>query len=322
MGFELRGLKIDPPLALAPMVGLSHSALRSLVIGQGGVGLLFSEMLAAKRLPAENENVSPFLIRGANEKPLFYQLFTSDENEIEPAVERLLQLDAQGIDLNLGCPAPQLRKMGAGRFLVEKRGVVKSILGRLRKNVDIPISVKIRIGAKPDPDALADLCLFMQDNGVDMITVHARLYDEKFCRKPRWELLQNAVKRTSIPLLANGGIFTVADAKKCLDDSGAAGLMIGRGGVQKPWLFRQIAGDLFGFECGGVYADHGELYLAFVDLLNRKFRSERRLGRLKQFTHYYAMNYLFGHNFASKVQGSSSIDQAVEYAREFFSKAA
>ncbi len=113
----LRGLTITPPLALAPMVGLSHSALRTLVVEEGGAGLLFTEMLAARKLPQESDQASPYLIRGPEERPLFYQLFLTEKEDIAPAVDRLHQLDAQGIDLNLGCPAPQLRRHGAGVFL-------------------------------------------------------------------------------------------------------------------------------------------------------------------------------------------------------------
>ena len=101
------------------MVGVSHTAMRSLVKELGGVGLFFTEMLSAKRLPIENENVSPLLIRSDDEYPLFYQIFLADELHIEAVVEKLHQLRAHGIDLNLGCPAPKLRKQGAGSTLAK-----------------------------------------------------------------------------------------------------------------------------------------------------------------------------------------------------------
>ncbi len=122
---KLRNLEIWPPLALAPMVGLSHSALRSLIIELGGVGLLFTEMLSAKRLPDENPTVSPLLIRSSDEKPLFYQVFLHDPSPVIPAVEKLHLLQAEGIDLNLGCPAPKLRKAGAGCALSNDHKTVK-----------------------------------------------------------------------------------------------------------------------------------------------------------------------------------------------------
>ena len=117
---KIKDLEVWPPLVLAPMVGVSHSAFRLLLGEMGGVGLFFSEMLSAMRLPHENENVSPMLLRSIEETPMIYQLFLSKIEEILPAVDKLHNLNAQGIDLNLGCPAPKLRKIGAGLWFKKK----------------------------------------------------------------------------------------------------------------------------------------------------------------------------------------------------------
>ncbi len=302
------------------MVGLSHSALRTLIFELGGIGLFFTEMLSAKRLPSENETVSPFLFRSTEEWPLFYQLFLSQNSEIEPVVERLEELDAQGIDINLGCPAPQLRKLGAGLELFKDKEKTYGIIRSLRRRTNLPISVKIRLGNVADSIKLRDTCLRFQDSGVDLITVHARCDHEKFCRKPHWQVLESSATALSIPMLANGGIFCVDDAKKCLALSGAAGLMIGRGAVQKPWLFREIATALFHFEPDSSHLPEHEVYLRFIVLLNERFAPERRLGRLKQFTHYFAANYAFGHQFSSRIQNCKTMQEATDSAIDFFKK--
>jgi len=95
-GMTLRGLAISPPLALAPMVGLSHSALRTLVLEEGGTGLLFTEMLAARKLPQESDRTSPYLIRGTEERPLFYQLFLTENEDIAPAVDDCMNSRPRG----------------------------------------------------------------------------------------------------------------------------------------------------------------------------------------------------------------------------------
>ncbi len=320
MRLEIRGLEISPPLALAPMVGLSHSALRSLVLELGGVGLLFTEMLSAKRLPLENETVSPFLIRSSHEYPLFYQLFISDEKNLEPVVERLHILGAQGIDINLGCPAPKLRKQGAGCYLTRKPDRVQAIIKRLRKCSDLPLSVKIRLGDKLDRDRLLGFCGMLEGEGIDLITVHGRLNGEKFCRKPRWEWIGEVKKHLEIPVIANGGIFTVKDAEDCLRVTGADGLMLGRGAAWRPWLFKEIGQEIYGSVKSGPEISEREIYLRFIELLTERFSQERRLGRLKQFTHYFALTYPFGHHLASAVQTSSSMEQAQERALLFFSR--
>lgn len=311
-------MQISPPLALAPMVGLSHSALRSLVQEQGCVGLLFTEMLAARSLPDENEKHSPVLVRSAGEKPLFYQLFLADIEEIEPAVDRLLQFDAQGIDLNLGCPAPQLRRQGAGCYLVKDPVRLQALIAKFRKSTDLPLSVKIRLGDRLDLQVLTDLCRMLTGEGIDMMTVHGRLHGEKFCRKPHWEWIGKVKDMVSIPVLANGGIFSVDDARECLRISNADGLMIGRGAVWRPGLFADIGREIYGLIPPQARITNEQMYFRFIELLAERFPRERQLGRLKQFTYYFAGTYTFGHHLATAVQTSTSIEQAAERAECFF----
>ncbi len=310
-------LTLSPPLALAPMVGLSHSALRTLALELGGVGLLFTEMLSVGRLPQENASVSPFLLRYPEEQPLFYQLFVSPGQDVVPAVERLHQLGAQGVDLNLGCPAPNLRRQGAGCALTNDRDQVRHMVAMLRAATRLPLSAKIRLGASLDEGALLDFCRMLEGEGVDLLSVHGRLHKEKFCRRPRWDWIGKVKSALKIPVLANGGIFSVEDARQCLEISGADGLMIGRGAVCRPWLFSDIAREIYGVSCPPSSLSLPEIYFRFVQLLER-FRPERRLGRLKQFTHYYGQNFTFGHHLASGVQASASVEQASERARQFF----
>lgn len=312
-------LTVSPPLALAPMVGLSHSALRTLVLELGGVGLLFTEMLSVPRLPQENAAVSPFLVRTPEERPLFYQLFVGPGQDVLPAVERLQELDAQGIDLNLGCPAPQLRRQGAGCFLTDDPGQVRILVARLRRATGLPLSAKIRLGSGLNEGRLLDFCRMLEGEGVNLLSVHGRLHGEKFCRRPRWDWIGKVKSALHIPVLANGGIFSVEDAGRCLELSGADGLMLGRGAVIRPWLFAGIAREIYGLAVAPTPLDREGIYFRFVELLER-FRPERRLGRLKQFTHYYGQNFTFGHHLAIAVQTSESVGQAVERAHQFFLK--
>jgi tRNA-dihydrouridine synthase len=314
----LGDLTLSPPLALAPMVGLSHSALRTLVLESGGVGLLFTEMLSVTRLPDENASVSPFLLRYPEEQPLFYQLFISPGQDVVPAVERLQQLGAQGVDLNLGCPAPNLRKQGAGCALTNDREQVRRIVAMLRAATSLPLSAKIRLGASLNEGQLLDFCRMLEGEGVDLLTVHGRLHKEKFCRRPRWDWIGKVKSGLNIPVLANGGIFSVEDAGRCLEMSGADGLMIGRGAASRPSPLAEIPREIYRVPCSPSSLSLAEIYFRFVQLLER-FRPERRLGRLKQFTHYYGQNFTFGHHLAIAVQTSSSVEQAVERAQQFFS---
>jgi tRNA-dihydrouridine synthase B len=317
---RIGNLEISPPLALAPMVGLSHSALRSVIYELGGAGLFFTEMLSAKRLPHENENISPCLIRSQTEKPLFYQLFLSDTSVIIPAITKLESIGVDGIDINLGCPAPRLLKSGAGCALTRKHDTVREIVAKVRANTRLPLTVKIRLGDELNQSRYLELCKIIEGEGADCLTVHARLHNEKFCRKPRWDWISKAKKCVQIPVIANGGIFTCEDAKNCLDISGADGLMIGRRAVTAPWIFAEIASSVYHMPKNDNPVSLTYVYFRFASLLQKRFSAERRLGRLKQFTHYYARSFKFGHQLATAVQNSSSMEEALEHASVFFSK--
>ena len=315
---HIRGLRIDPPLLLAPMAGVTHTVLRQIIAGFGGIGLLSTEMLGAKRLPVENSSISPWLVRSDGEKPLSYQLLVASAAELGPAIDTLHKVKADAVDLNMGCPAPTVRKIGAGARLMEQPEQVRQIVAEARKRTELPLTAKIRLGSELDERKLASFCVMLQDEGIDMISVHARLKQESFARKPRWEPIASLKQALSIPVIANGGIFTVDDAEQCLRVSGADGLMLGRGAAIQPWLFAQIAGRVMGRDIDEPLVSLPDLYGKFIDLLVGSFRPEYRLGRLKEFTHYFARNYPFGHHLASRVQSSETVEEARERAAVFF----
>jgi tRNA-dihydrouridine synthase len=202
--------------------------------------------------------------------------------------------------------------------LTNDREQVRHTVAMLRAATSLPLSAKIRLGATLHEEELVDFCRMLEGEGVDLLSVHGRLHKEKFCRRPRWDWIGKVKSAVNIPVLANGGIFSVDDARKCLELSGADGLMLGRGAVCRPWLFAEIAREIYGVSCPSTSLSLADIYFRFVQLLER-FRPERRLGRLKQFTHYYGQNFTFGHHLAIAVQTSSSVEQASERARQFLS---
>ncbi len=304
------------------MAGLTHSAFRQIISGFGGIGLLSTEMLSVKKLPNENSRVSPYLIRTNSEKPLSYQLLVTNAGEIARAIDALHALKADAVDLNMGCPAPTVRKLGAGICLMEQPEEVRRIVREARKRTALPLSAKIRLGGELDERKLKAFCTMLEDEGIDMLSVHARLKKESFARRPRWECIAKIKDWLRIPVIANGGIFSVQDAEQCLRVSHADGLMLGRGAVIRPWLFAEIARDVYGCTIAEPTVSLPAVYGNFIGHLTGLFRPEHRLGRLKEFTHYFAQNYKFGHHLASRVQTSASVDEAWERAALFFENSA
>ena len=310
--------RIWPPLLLAPMAGLTHSALRTTILGFGGVGLLSTEMLSAARLPAEDAVLSPYLVRTAEERPLSYQLLLTVEKQIPRVFARLHGLQADSVDLNLGCPAPMVRQAGGGSSLMEQPELVRRIVAAARKQTALPLTAKIRLGESLDANKLRDFCCMLEGEGIDLLTVHARLRAEPFARPPRWEWVGRVKEWIRIPVVANGSIDSVASARACLRSSGADGLMIGRQAAITPWIFAEIAREVYDLELPPAQISLPLVYQDFAVALIHRFTPERRLGRLKEFTHYFARNYFFGHHLASGVQGSKSMTAAWKRAVGFF----
>jgi len=319
---SVRGLNITPPLILAPMAGLTHSALRCLILKLGGAGLLTTEMLSAKGLPNENPRISPFLIRKPHEKPLSYQLLIRNSDEIIPAIEKLHILQADSIDINMGCPAPDVKRTGGGCSLMDDIEKSLNFVKIARKATHLPLTAKIRLGKELNEQKLADFCKGLEDEGIDMLTVHARLAHESFDRMPRWDWIARVKTWLKIPVIANGGILSAKDAAKCLEISGADGLMVGRAAAMKPWIFRDIAMEIYGiaFDNPTDKFKLSEIYGFFVRELTENFPPERQLGRLKEFTYYFSKNYHFGHVLAMKVQSARTVKEAFERAENFFSE--
>ncbi len=310
--------RIWPPLLLAPMAGLTHSALRTTILGFGGVGLLSTEMLSAARLPTESILDSPYLVRTAQEAPLSFQLLLGDDQHLPRVLERLHSLQADVIDLNLGCPAPMVRQKGCGSSLMERPDLVRRIVASVRKRTALPLTAKIRLGEVLDAPRLHDFCRMLEGEGIDLLTVHARLRAEPFARSPRWEWIARVKEWIEIPVIANGSIDSATSARSCLQATGADGLMIGRRAAVAPWVFAEIAREVYGLPLPELRVSLPLVYQDFALALVSRFAPERRLGRLKEFTHYFACNFFFGHHLASRVQASGTMEVAWRQALGFF----
>jgi tRNA-dihydrouridine synthase B len=300
------------------MAGITHTAFRRVLAELGGVGLFSTEMLSARSLPGEDRFRSPYLISTPQERPLSYQLLVAAPEELPPAIEALHRLSADAIDLNLGCPAPDVRKRGAGSRLMERPQVARNVAAKARALTRLPLTAKIRLGERLDETGLREFCLMLEGEGVDLLAVHARLRGEPYGRRPRWEWVAKVKSWVSVPVVANGGIFSAAEAEACRAATGCNGLMLARGAVVKPWLPAEVAREVYGVPGDRLAPDLPAVYRRFVELLTESFPPETRLGRLKEFTRYFGENYSFGHNLVVAVQSSSSLEKAVGRAEAFF----
>lgn len=309
--FIYKNVVLSTRLILAPMAGISHSAFRRLLSDFGGYGALFSEMLSPRALVKENIFESPYTKKRQAEGHVIYQLQLTGDEPLQPLIDQLRRLEPAGIDINLGCPAPAIKRSGAGKALFDNIEKLGPLLESFRASWDGLFTVKCRVGDNTNgwEQRFEERVRLFENSGVDGICVHPRFSDEKLKRFARWELFKWIRSLTKLPLVANGDIKDAA-ALGLLESCDA--LMIGREAVVRPWLFKSLSsGTVPTF-------DYRDVWLRFFSYCCDDFIPEKAIGRIKEFTIYYAKNFFFGHELFRAVQSSPDLDVLKERAIRFF----
>ena len=316
--FHIGSVLIDPPLVLAPMAGVSHSPFRRLVAGFGRPGLFFSEMLSARHLQEDVKKNSLWLRRSDIETPMAYQIVAASPEEAEDGAREIVNFGGEIIDLNLACPAPNIGRRKAGAHLLSDLTLIEKMLSALRQSVSCPLTVKIRLGDKPDLTFLQELNTVISQCRIDAITIHPRLIKDKLKRRARWEYIGHLKEMTHLPVIGNGDVKTSQDCLRMFKQTGCDGVMIGRAAVQKPWLFAEIIGKQQILSPEFLL----DTYKKEWDLITGFFPEPMALGRIKEFTWHFSGNLKFGHRYAARMQSIRSIKACEQFRRENFIKAA
>lgn len=309
----IRGIPFRPARFCAPLAGITHSAFRRLVAEFGGCGAFWTEMLSAKQILNEDLRRSPYLRRRPIEGKVIYQLMICDADRLDRVIGRLSEIAPDGIDINLACHAPTIRRLDAGSQLFENLPVLTSILKTARANWPGLLTVKIRLGRDvPEwKDRFAERMKLFEDSGVDAVVLHPRFFEDKFKRRARHELLAWAASLTRLPLIANGDI-TGPETIRAKPDlfKPACALMIGRMAAAQPWVFASWNRPL--------EIDHAGVWRRLFDYICEDFEPEIAISRVKIFTEYYARNFQFGHSFYTAVQNAATLEAVRERAGAFF----
>lgn len=228
-----------PILALAPMAGYTDSAYRQVTKDVAPNVICFSEFTHVDALKYGNAKAMKMLDFEANEKPLIMQLFGTKVEFFVEAAKRLEDMGVAGIDINMGCPAKKVVASDAGSALLKDRCLAGEIVNTMSKAVNIPVSVKTRLGYdKYEEENFIKFCLHMQEAGAKLITLHGRTRKQAFSGEANWEPIYMIKKMLKIPVIGNGDIRSPQDA---LDKIGNLdGLMIGRASMGNPWLLAEV----------------------------------------------------------------------------------
>lgn len=245
---KIGDLRINNPLFLAPMAGITDLAFRMLCREQG-CGVVYTEMVSAKGLFYGSERTEELMEINPNEHPVGIQIFGSDPLIMAQMVEKISDTDADLIDINMGCPAPKIVKNGEGSALMRNPQLVKKIVSEVSRASSKPITVKIRKGWDDKSVNAVDIALIAEEAGAAAITVHGRTREQFYAGVADWDIIREVKSRLSIPVIGNGDIFTPQAAFDMTKQTNCDGIMIARGAQGNPWLFRDIIS----------YMDKGEI---------------------------------------------------------------
>jgi tRNA-dihydrouridine synthase B len=232
-------LTLQNNVFLAPMAGITDLVFRTLVRGYG-CALCFTEMVSSNGLIRNTQRSYRYLESSSDDRPLGVQIFGGDPDVVADAAQIVADMGADLIDINMGCPVKKVLKTGAGAALMKDPERVGTMLRKVRMAASVPLTIKIRSGWKRYGINAADVAAIAEDCGVDAVILHPRTVEQGFSGVADWELISIVKKRLTIPVIGSGDIRSAKDALRMLDSTGCDGIMVGRGSLGNPWIFREI----------------------------------------------------------------------------------
>ena len=227
----------QPYICLAPMAGYTDSAFRQIVKEIAPEVILFSEMVSSDGLKYNSKTNLNLIKRAEIEKPFIVQLFGKKPENFQAAAKIMEENGADGIDINMGCPANKVIKSSHGAALIKSPELAEEIVQATAEATKLPVSVKTRLGWDDDAN-LVSFCQKMEKAGAKMLTIHGRTYKQGFRGEANWEPIYNLKKVLNIPVIGNGDIKSAKDAQDKLQNLN--GIMVGRATFGNPWLMQEI----------------------------------------------------------------------------------
>lgn len=308
---KIGNIETENNVFLAPLAGFSDFAMRDICISYGA-GLTFTEMVSCKGLLYDNENTKDLLYTGENEKIKCVQIFGNDPEIMRRALESQALEKFDIADINFGCPMPKIFNNGEGSALLKNPTLAYKIVNECSKTKRT-ITCKMRIGLTDGNFVTEEFVKAVCDGGAKAITVHGRTRDKIYAGEPNYKEIEKAKNIATVPIIANGGIFSKDDADIMMNNTGADGIMLARGALEKPWLFSEILGK-------DVKIDKKRLINEHIDRLLTKFDDKTVAITFRKQLCLYLKGEKNSSEFKQRLFTYKDTKSIKEAINEFFSK--
>lgn len=326
--------QVNFPLSLAPMVGLSHVALRMVVrsyLPEGLKTIWPTEMLNSRKIPRENLNTLPETARETCEDGLVPQILGNDEPNICTSIEKLKTWGAQGIDINMGCPVNKALRHNYGVALMGDPSYAAEVVAMAKRSSTLPVSVKLRAGLQNDFPFLIQFVKGLEKSGADWLTLHPRTAEQKRRGVADWDQIRKIRNEVSIPVIGNGDIQTAEDVLEMMDETQCDGVMAGRALAARPWMMWQLSETLGHAPPIGKSgraprtpleegAEYGRSLFLWLEVAEKHYRPEQILRKFRFHVRTTSVWLAFGHSLMAMTFKVQSLDELKEKLLEFFAK--
>ena len=318
----MAGQALKPRVLLAPLAGVSDWPFR-LLCGDLGADETVTEMISAQGYlcaPEDNRATQDLLLTHPGEPPVAAQVFGRDPRWFYDAICKLTDSGLySGIDINMGCPAPKVTNGGSGSALMKTPELAAKIIKAARQATQLPLSVKMRIGWDEKSINVLPFSKMAEEEGADYITVHGRTRAQHYSGKANWEAIARVKRERKIPVIANGDVFSWADAKALLELSGCDGVAIGRGALGNPWIFREIKQGLAGRDpLPAVPLEIQELCLRHARLMAEWKGEDRAVIEMRKHFAWYLKGLRGAAQVRSRINTMDRLIDVQNTIREYF----